>query len=119
MEKESSALCINDVLPRHLLTEVFIRIPSIDLLRCKIICKLWHSLLDDDPEFVGRFVLQRVRERPHLNGDEEDIHVKWNFTEMVTVTPACPRIFKWLALVHQWQESQESRCKILYLQPYH
>ncbi|CAN1123754.1 Putative F-box/kelch-repeat protein At1g15680 [Linum perenne] len=91
MEKVFSALCINDVLPHHLLTEVLIRIPSIDLLRCKTVCKLWLSLLDKDTDFVRQFLLQRVRERSRLNGDEEDkqpIHVRWDSTEMVTMTPA-------------------------------
>ncbi|CAN1844371.1 hypothetical protein LINPERHAP1_LOCUS37419 [Linum perenne] len=83
MEEESSALCINDVLPHHLLTEVLIRISSIDLLRCKKVCKLWHSCLDNDPGFIREFVLHRVRERE----DKQLLHFTWSSTDMITLTP--------------------------------
>ncbi|CAN0928391.1 hypothetical protein LINGRAHAP2_LOCUS36461 [Linum grandiflorum] len=83
-------LCINDVLPRDLLTEVFLRIDSVDLFRCKSVCKLWLSCTDHDPDFVARFILLRSKEPPPWCEDEDydgRIYVEWTPSEMVLFNP--------------------------------
>ncbi|CAN1175762.1 F-box protein At5g03970 [Linum perenne] len=89
MEKKKSkspAVCINDVLPHHLLTEVLVCLPSIDLFRCTSVCKLWLSCLENDPDIISRFILRRIKEQPSLN-EKELIYVEWNPSEMVMLTP--------------------------------
>ncbi|CAN0892738.1 hypothetical protein LINGRAHAP2_LOCUS17738 [Linum grandiflorum] len=89
--ENSSGLCINDVLPDHLLTEVFFRIDPMDLFRCKSVCKRWLSCTGDDEGFVTPFILRRSKEPPPLcvdNGDDhETIHLKWSRTERVLLNP--------------------------------
>ncbi|CAN0877810.1 hypothetical protein LINGRAHAP2_LOCUS12101, partial [Linum grandiflorum] len=86
-----AGLCINDVLTPDTLTEVFSRVPLVDLFRCKTVCRLWLSSIDNTA-FVSRFILRRVRELSRLNEDEEDkklIHVPWNERHIFTLTPTC------------------------------
>ncbi|CAN0928408.1 hypothetical protein LINGRAHAP2_LOCUS36472 [Linum grandiflorum] len=86
----SRTLCINDVLPHDLLTEVFLRIDSVDLFRCKSVCKLWLSCTDHNPDFVARFILLRSTEPPPQCEDEDydgRIYVEWTPHEMVLFNP--------------------------------
>ncbi|CAN0877816.1 hypothetical protein LINGRAHAP2_LOCUS12105 [Linum grandiflorum] len=86
-----AGLCINDVLIPDTLTEVFSRLPLVDLFRCKTVCTLWLSSIDNTA-FVSGFILRRVRELSRMNEDEEDkklIHVPWNGRQIFTLTPTC------------------------------
>ncbi|CAN1731002.1 hypothetical protein LINPERHAP1_LOCUS1117 [Linum perenne] len=85
VRSKSPALCINDVLPHHLLTEVLVRLPSIDLIRCTSVCKLWLSCRENDPDIVGRSILRKEDEEQ----DNQLIQVEWNPSEMVMLTPTC------------------------------
>ncbi|CAN0877809.1 hypothetical protein LINGRAHAP2_LOCUS12100 [Linum grandiflorum] len=86
-----AGLCINDVLTPDILTEVFSRLPWVDLVRCKNVCRLWLSCIDNTACIRG-FVLQRVRELSHLSDDEEDkqlSHLRWNYSHIVMLNPTC------------------------------
>ncbi|CAI0396194.1 unnamed protein product [Linum tenue] len=56
MARPRPSLCINGVLPHHLLLEVFGCLPLTDAFRCRSVCKLWLSCLDRDHKTLKQVV---------------------------------------------------------------
>ncbi|CAI0396196.1 unnamed protein product [Linum tenue] len=87
MARPRPSLCINGVLPHHLLLEVFGCLPLTDAFRCRSVCKLWLSCLRDDPYFIAQYILRRIREQPLNEEDQGRTHVQCNVSEMLVLTP--------------------------------
>ncbi|CAI0396193.1 unnamed protein product [Linum tenue] len=79
--------CINDVLPHHLLVQVFARLPYRTAFRSRSVCKLWLSCMHDDPWFVKRFIHHRIKNRSSNREDQQQVvgHVRCNLRVMLLV----------------------------------
>ncbi|MED6113459.1 hypothetical protein PIB30_070947 [Stylosanthes scabra] len=59
-------MCDNVLGDDDLLTEILLRLPVKDLLRCKCVCKKWMSLISE-PQFCYRHTLRLCRKNPNPN----------------------------------------------------
>ncbi|CAN0922701.1 hypothetical protein LINGRAHAP2_LOCUS33191 [Linum grandiflorum] len=87
----SPSSCINDVLSLHLLVEVLARLPLRDVFRCKSVCKMWLSCIQDkDSCFIGRFVQWNEGKNDDLQQKQMIIcPVATNIDEMLLIQPSC------------------------------
>ncbi|KAM7462982.1 hypothetical protein LguiA_031103 [Lonicera macranthoides] len=68
-----------DELAGDILSNIFLELPVISLLRCKSVCKLWRQLISD-PIFIKLHLNQRHQKKLLLRSDQDSFY-PFNFEE--------------------------------------